>query len=126
MGRKSRYNVAEMLRLRGECGLGYEVIARMLGCSAGTVEWHCLKNGVEPPVISSFPNGHIKPVSYTRRGRTVKTFTPEEDETITRLRIDGKGPSEIARALQPPRAHTTIIYRLLALARQEERNEAKR
>lgn len=59
-----------------EKAYGYAVIAKEIGCSAGSVSWHCAQLGVEPPKIQwPLQRPPIKPYSYQRRNGIVRAFT---------------------------------------------------
>ena len=92
-------------------------IARKLRKHPGTVQWFMYRHGLKAPVSPSEPR------AYTRNGRTVKLFMPEEDAFIESLRAAGKGPTEIARLATErfghPRNMHTIACRLVMLAARE-------
>ena len=110
-----------------EKGYGYAVIGKTIGCSPGAVSWHCARLGVEPPKIQwplrVLRVGSNLPTTYERKGRTVRLFTPEEDQTLLQMREDGHSITEICKKLD--RRSNSVIGRLMALARREARNEAQ-
>jgi hypothetical protein len=108
--------IAEM-RSRGR---SYGTIARIVGCSVGSVHWCCLKNGIEPPVPPPLRPDQYKRCPQAKRGNhVIRWFTPEEDARILALERLGLGPTAIGRELK--RRPNSITGRLMTLARREER-----
>ncbi len=105
-----------------EKGYGYAVIAQEIGCSVGSISWHCARLGVEHPK-SRWPLQRAvqKPYSYHRRNGIVRAFSEEEDVELLRLREDGHTLAEICRRLG--RRHNSVMGRLHSLARRAAREE---
>lgn len=109
-----------------ERGLSLGQIARHFNMSAGAIGWVCLEHGamhprtkprLVPPLLEREP---IAPTG----GRTVLRYTVAEDELILRMRASGATVSAIARALNPRRGHSSVMGRLLTLARHQEMADA--
>lgn len=99
-----------------------ESIATHLGVSRGTIDWHFLKEGVEPPK----PQGKSQPPRTTakvisRGNHAVRLFTDEEDQRLLHMEAQGIGYSAMAHALG--RKPNSIRGRLMCLARREARGE---
>jgi IS30 family transposase len=105
-----------------EKGLSYGNIGRRIGCSPSTACWHCLRLGAEPPKCSwplwDQPKG---PLVLQRGNHMVRRFTAEEDTQLRVLVVAGIGIAEIGRQMN--RRTNSIIGRLRALARRDEREE---
>jgi hypothetical protein len=110
---------AEITRLR-EKGWGLERLAEKFACHIGSISWCCLMAGVSPPGADrrkTIQNVFLEP-EYTRNGKPVRRFLPDEDRLIKRMRESGATIADICRATN--RRHNSIVGRLSALARQEE------
>ncbi len=103
-----------------ERGMTYRAIAREFGVSFGAVYFRCLQAGAEAPKPSRVQTRRYPVVM--RHGREVRAFTPDEDAELSRLRLDGLGLTAIARTLGRPRK--SVEFRLLTLARRDERSGA--
>lgn len=81
-----------------------------------TVRWFMYRHGLTAPAYG-------KP-SYSRGGREVRPFTPDEDAFITALRVQDYGPTKIAdlatKRFGHKRSGHTIACRLVMLAAREE------
>ncbi|PHY20896.1 hypothetical protein CSW59_06710 [Caulobacter sp. BP25] len=113
----------QMVQMR-ERGRSYAVIARKLGCSIGTVSWHCLRLGAEPPKPRALKPLADGPQSVSRGDHTVRRFTAEDDAKLLEMEAQGASVSAIAKALD--RRHNSITGRLMTLARHQARTEAGR
>jgi transposase-like protein len=109
----------EIIALR-EKGWGLERLAEEFSCTVGSISWCCLMNGVTAP-----GNAHRKPIdntylepNYTRNGKSVRRFSPQEDRLIEDMREKGETIAAICRATD--RRHNSIIGRLCAIARRKE------
>jgi hypothetical protein len=109
-----------------ERGMTYSQIARILTAqgapvSMKTIQWWCLRVGaIAPPSAYRGTAGMVR--TYQRDGQDVLPFTPEEDARLLHLEATGKGHTEIARQMSRPRS--SVIARLMRLARQEAMQEA--
>lgn len=122
----TRDQVAKIVELRSERGLGLAEIAEKMDCSIGSVSWALLREGAErkgdhPPAKSS-PE---QPVSYQRNGRVVRLFTADDDALLLELEALGLNPAQIGKRFDPVRLPNTITGRLRTLARREARREAE-
>jgi hypothetical protein len=111
----------EFAATKREAGWSHARIARQLGVSPGSVAWHCLKVAADPPKAKPIDATMRGPALYDRNGKPVRRFTPEEDQQILTMRLAGKTPTQIGRALK--RRHNSIVGRLMTLARHEARLE---
>lgn len=102
-----------------ERGASYFEIADALQTSRATIEYHCIRNGAEPP--SPRPLDPRRPREYSRVGVLVRSFTSEEDATLLAMDAQGLSRNKIARALGRP--NVSIRYRLMALARRDGRRD---
>ena len=112
----------QIVDMREDSGLSCPQIARRLGLHHGAVSWHLLKLGIEKG--GKPPRGY-KPKQqqdFMRNGQLVRGFTPDDDDLLVRMDIEGLGHSEMARRLG--RKPNSIKGRLYTLARREERLEA--
>jgi len=109
--------------LREGRGWSYARIAIKLKIAEGSVSWYCLKQGIEKPgrKIPVLRQPQTKP--FTRHGRTVRPFSPEEDAKMLELSAEGLKPAAIARALGNRRPNS-ITGRLYTLARHQDRADA--
>lgn len=114
MSAASRLDVERIADMRDR-GMSVKDIAADQGCSRGAVAWHCLRAGV---TLKEHPIGRDIHPHRRRNGQIVRPFSVEEDERIVRLTVEGKTPTEVARAVG--RKNTSIIARLATLARREE------
>lgn len=113
----------EIFTLRSERGWSLKRISEKVGISTGAISWHCLMAGVErydgrlgyPPSTTGR--------NYTRNGRQVRAYTPEEDQKI--IDLDRQGLSYCAIAKKIGRRHNSVQGRMATLARQEERAMAQ-
>lgn len=101
-------------------GLKARAIARKLRKHPSTVAWFMYRTGLKVPRYASR--------AFMRCGRLVKPFTPEEDAFIVARRLEGLGPTAIARMATErfghPRNMWTIANRLTMLAARDEVLEA--
>lgn len=107
-----------------EAGRTMGQIASVLGCSASTVSWHCLRLAAEPPKPQRPRVGLVSSAEVFRNGHVVRRYTTEEDERLLALEAEGLSLSEIGRRLG--RRHNSIRARLMTLARRDARLEACR
>jgi len=100
--------IAEIIRLREEKRKQPAVIAPLFGVTESTVNYHLLRNGVDPwdPEKS---NGAHQP----------NGFSPEEDERMLELGRQGLSPFKIAKAIG--RAKTSTLIRILTLEVRAEK-----
>jgi hypothetical protein len=111
---------SEIARLR-EKGWGLERLAEKFASRVGSISWCCLMAGVSPPGADrckSSQNAFLEP-EYTRNGKPVRRFLPDEDRLIKEMRESGATIADICRATK--RRHNSIVGRLAALAKQEEK-----
>jgi hypothetical protein len=106
-----------------EAGWSYLRIARKLGVSQGSVSWHCLQMGADPPNARPIDKTIRTPLIAMRNGKPVRRFTPEDDARLTAMSMAGKGDTQIGRALG--RRPNSIRGRLMILARHEARDELR-
>ena len=112
-----------LVELREQRGWSFGRIGRAVGLPIGRVKWVCLRDGIEPPQPA--PRSPVGPlVISTSSGRRMRRFTPAEDKQLERLRRSGMKPPRIALAMK--RQRSSIIARLLTLARWAERAEMAR
>ncbi len=114
--RLSAAQIEQIIELRESRGLSYSAIARRIGCSHGSVEYHCLRAGVVRDSDGPIP---IRPVRDTSRSRA---FTEADDARMIAMEAEGARVADIARALG--RAHNSVASRLYILARRDERGVA--
>lgn len=105
-----------------ERGWSCRRIAQKIGCSEGSVSWHCLQMGVDKPGAKPIDKTIRGPVVRTRGDFQVRRFTPEEDEQLVALALQGLSHSEIGRIIG--RRHNSVSGRLATLARHDERRAA--
>lgn len=120
MGKKSfdRATIERAAELR-EQGLSYSMIEKLTGMSRGSAYWHCLREGAEAPNNTIRAGAIGAMVLTTKRGHTIRRYTEDEDQKILAMEALGANPTEIAKALG--RARSSIIGRMMMLARHEER-----
>lgn len=97
-----------------EAGHTVRDIANRFDASVGAVAWQILRLGVVGPRSK---RGGAQPRSYVRAGRTVRSFTEEEDRLIIDLEAEGLSVVQIAKRLG--RRHNSVIGRLATLARHD-------
>ena len=107
----------------GEAGLPVREIAGRLDMHPSAVSWHCLRLGADSPRDLCKPPDPVRTQRYMRSGHVVRRFTPEEDEQLLHLEAEGLSAGDIAQHLN--RRRNSIVGRLMTLARQETRNEAR-
>jgi len=113
--------IKQIVELR-ERGLGYRLIAEIVGVTESSVSWHCLRLGVEPPKPTPINLDRRRGEPVKRGGHLVRPFTEEEDALLLTLEWAGHGPSAIARRLG--RRPNSVRGRQLTLARHQARAEA--
>lgn len=113
--------IDRMIELREVDGLSYDLIARRLNVSVGSVHWQLLKAGAERPGLTRRAIFNRGPLVAMRNGRPVRRFTEAEDEILLAMRKECALGVRIAERLG--RSPNSIIGRLLTLARREERLE---
>jgi hypothetical protein len=91
-------------------------IARKLSLKCGTVYWFMLTRGLVNKKPSSYSQ---KP--YVRNGRAINPYTPEHDELLLSMRVEGKTFREIALVLTarfgvPRTAHSIQTHIVLLTA----------
>lgn len=99
-------------------------IAEQLGVSIGTVSHWCLVEGAEPKKLPPMMPRRSGPI--VRAGKMIHPFTADDDALLLALSCQGFGYSLVARQLTTrdpsrPRNPATVKYRLLTIARREER-----
>lgn len=114
----SKAQIDRIVELR-EVGKTMEQIARLVGCSASTCNWHCTTHGVVSPKHGGkFLGRRLGPDVVKRGDHVIRRFSEEEDKLIEVMRIAGHGPSAIGKAVG--RRCNSIIGRLATLARIAE------
>lgn len=106
-----------------EQGKSCHWIAERLGIPTATIYSHCLTWGIESPrtrakVLSSHTD---RPLTYVRGNQVVRRYTPNEDQIIQSMRVNGETCTEIAKHLD--RKPGSIRRRLCTLARNAARME---
>lgn len=118
-GRLSSTERAEIERL-AERGLSAGQIAQRMNRRAGTVNFAMTAMGLRTPVSRTF--------SYTRRGREIRSFSPDEDALIEVLRCQHYTCTKIAEVCSNRFGHlrtpATISIRLRAIATREVVSDA--
>lgn len=104
-----------------EHGKAFTEIAEALGCSAGSVQYHCLRLGIERPGYLRGPCNYRSAV-VQRGDHVLRRFTASEDEQLLALEAEGLNVAEIGRAIG--RRPNSVHARLMTLARRQERLEA--
>lgn len=105
-----------------ERGVSCAAIGKTIGMSRGAVNWHCLKEGIEPPNPQDLKAHNPGPAVVKRGNHVVRRFTEEEDQRLLAMEAQGLKRCEMARALG--RKGNSITGRLMTLARRDERAEA--
>jgi hypothetical protein len=105
----TREQIDEIVRLREDEKWTTHRIAKHTGISQAGVNYQLLRAGVDPWDAENHP-----PTQKPRR-----PFTPEEDARLLALGREGKGPWQIARALDRP--DTSVRIRLMTLEVRAER-----
>jgi len=114
--------IATAIDMRENKGQSLRTIAATIGVSLGSIQWQFFRAGVDtPPKFRKSSPSADRPLEYVRNGRVVRRFSPDQDRMIESMSLDGKGITEIGRALTPPRHAHTIATRLLFLARRDAR-----
>lgn len=113
--RMSKEKIDEILTLRGK-GWSYQRLAEKFECSEGAIDYHCLKNGIEPPNGINLWN-EPKHLVIKRGNGVVRRFTPEEDEKLLKMNTTTR-LKEIGIALE--RRPSSVLARLCTLARRAE------
>lgn len=106
-----------------EAGWSINRIAMRLGVSPGSIAWHCLAMGADPPNARPIDKAIKGPVSCLRNGKSVRRFTPEEDQQLVAMRLAGKTDTQIGRVVG--RRSNSIRGRLMTLARHDARAEIR-
>lgn len=124
MSRLSEAQLAEMAALR-ERGWSCGRIGLKFGLSGDVIYWHCLRLGADPPNLRArvLPATATGPRTMKRGNHVLRRYTPAEDRQILALDAQGKGDTEIGRALG--RKPNSIRGRLMTLARHDARREAR-
>lgn len=121
-GRKLFDRDYDRLAAMREEGKSYEQIARVFGCSAKAISWHCLRLGAEPPKPAPLRlNYHLEHPVMKRGNHIVRAFTPEEDARLLQLEAQGLGYIAMGKAIG--RKQNSVRGRLMTLARREARAE---
>lgn len=110
--------------LTEERGLKPGQIARLIGCSVGSVGWAQLRIGADPHPDRPLPPVPATPVTFSRASGPVRRFTRTEDDQLLKLEAAGFGPAQIGARLIPPRRWNSVKGRLMTLARRQAREEA--
>lgn len=127
MTRRPALTPAELERiaeLTEERGLKPGQIARLVGCSIGSVTWAQLRIGADPHPDKPLSPVPTEPLTYVRASGPVRRFTKAEDDQLLKLEAEGFGPKQIGNRLDPPRRWNSIKGRLMTLARRQAREEA--
>jgi len=110
--------ITEICELR-EKGKSEKWLADKFKVSPAAIHWQCLSNGaVSPRQKKSRCLAMDKQQTYERNGRQVRGFTPEEDEQITALALEGKTPYRIHKITG--RAYSSVRVRLMSLGIRED------
>jgi transcriptional regulator with XRE-family HTH domain len=118
--RAQRDRIAELR----ERGWSMPRIAKAVGTTKSAVSHWCLVEAVEPTTLPSPYVRRVGPV--LRAGKMIYPFTLDEDRLLIEWDKQGLNRCEMSRRLaernpERPRNPATIKYRLLTLARYEER-----
>jgi transposase-like protein len=117
--RKLNQEQVEQIAELRERGWSYARIAMKFGVSDGAIHYQCLRMGaVSPRSRGKNAAAHLQPAIVAKDGRTQRRFTPQEDEQLQQLSIEGKKISEIVAITG--RAPTSVRMRLMTLALHEE------
>lgn len=108
-------NKVEIIAERRENGHTLAQIAQELNVSESCVYWHCITNGIE----GKKQYRKRAQSSYMRKGKEVRVFTPEEDQRLVDLDLQGLNYSRIARMMG--RSRNTVWARLAIIAKYQER-----
>jgi hypothetical protein len=117
--------IQEMCALR-EKGWGIQRIADHFtangtAISFGAISWQCLRAGAD--TLPQFYGATRQAgTAYRRNGRVVRPFTPDEDDLIRKLDMQGVDLTTVAQRLN--RQRQSVLARLATLARREARQEA--
>ena len=96
-------------------GWGWQRIADNIGCAIATAQYHAWKHGAEVPR----PIWPLNPKHTNKRDSRSRYFMAEEDHKMIKWRKEGLSIAEIGRRLK--RATSSINWRLMMLARREDR-----
>lgn len=118
----TRREVERIVELR-ERRLSHGAIARLVGCSQGSVSWALLREGVDLHVMTPLPRVPTEPVIQRRGGHVVRRFTQADDAELAALSAAGLNPCRIAKRMG--RRHNSIIGRMRTLGRREARAEVQ-
>lgn len=121
-GRRFTDEQREQMANRREAGETLETIAQAFGCSASNVYWTCLALGADKPNAKPLPTTVLGPMVVQRKNGVVRRFTAEEHARLLALEAQGKGDTEIGKALG--RRANSVRGRLMTLARRDARAEA--
>lgn len=102
-----------------EVGMSLPAISAKYNCSQGSVAWHCLRLGADPPKAKPIDTRIRGPLVVQRGDHAVRRFTPEEDKRLIEFERRGLSDTEIGKKLG--RRPNSIRGRLMTLARHEER-----
>jgi hypothetical protein len=102
-----------------DAGRKAPTIAREINRNASTVHWYMLTAGLAKPTSTA-----NRPKTYTRNGRTIHLFSPEEDIFIEALRIQDYTFERIAeianKRFGTTRSAQSIKVRLIMLAARDD------
>lgn len=114
--------VEQIAELR-ERGWSYHRLGMKFGVSDGAIHYQCLKAGaVSPRTRGKVADSHLQPLVHAKDGRTQRRFSPQEDEQLQRLSLEGRKIGEICEIMG--RAPTSVRMRLMTLALHEEMEAA--
>lgn len=106
--------IDRMIKMR-EAGRSTGTIARIVGVSPGTVDYHCIRLGVVDPNRHHLAPGRR---AFMRNGFPVRPFTLADDIEIQRLSREQVPVSDIARRVG--RRPHSVQHRLYMLAMRED------
>jgi len=117
----------EFITAMRERGRGGDFIAAALkerfgvDRSASTILYQCLRLGADVPPRFRQATPKFKP--FTRNGHRVRPWKRKEDKILLEMKAKGERTTVIARALK--RNSSSITNRLMTIARNEARKEAR-
>lgn len=106
-------------------GLSNRAIAKIIGCSEGSVGWAQLRIGADKNPDGKLPPIPTKPVESRRGTHVVRRFTTADDALLLRLEAEGLTYGAIGRRLSPQRRPNSIQGRLMTLSRRAARAERR-
>lgn len=106
-----------------ESGKSPRAVARLVGCSQGSVSWALLREGVDLHADRALPPVPTSPIVQRRGDHVVRRFTQEEDAQLAALEAQGLKTYQIARRLG--RQNNSVVGRMRTLARRAARAEVQ-